>query len=49
VFVIADAPNNVVLAQRHGTRDILTTDQRDSRKIELPAKGYFCILTYDDD
>ncbi len=45
-FGIADA-FNVVLAERHGTTDILTTDQRDFRRIELPGGGYFRILPYD--
>ena len=45
-FGIADA-SNVVLAERLGTRDILTTDQRDFREIELPGGRYFRILPYD--
>ena len=45
-FGIADA-SNVVLAERHGTVDILTTDQRDFREIELPDGRYFRILPYD--
>jgi uncharacterized protein len=39
-FGIADA-SNVVLAERHGTRDILTTDQRDFRRVKLPGDRYF--------
>ncbi len=45
-FGIADA-SNVVLAERYGTMDILTTDQRDFRQIELPGGRYFRILPYD--
>jgi predicted nucleic acid-binding protein len=45
-FGIADA-SNVVLAERYGTRDILTTDQRDFRRIKLPGGQYFRILPYD--
>jgi uncharacterized protein len=45
-FGIADA-SNVVLAERYGTRDILTTDQRDFRRIKLPGGRYFRILPYD--
>lgn len=45
-FGIADA-SNVVLAERYGTRDILTTDQRDFRQVQLPDGRYFCILPYD--
>ena len=45
-FGIADA-SNVVLAERYGTRDILTTDQRDFRRVELPGGEYFRILPYD--
>ena len=45
-FGIADA-SNVVLAERYGTRDILTTDQRDFRRIMLPGGRYFRILPYD--
>ncbi|CAN5910236.1 type II toxin-antitoxin system toxin ribonuclease C26 [soil metagenome] len=45
-FGIADA-SNVVLAERHNTADILTTDQRDFRHIQLPDGGYFRILPYD--
>lgn len=45
-FGIADA-SNVVLAERYDTRDILTTDQRDFREIELPGGRYFRILPYD--
>ena len=45
-FGIADA-SNVVLAERYGTRDILTTDQRDFRHIKLPGGRYFRILPYD--
>jgi uncharacterized protein len=35
-FGIADA-SNAVLAERYVTRDILTTDQRDFRRIKLPG------------
>lgn len=45
-FGIADA-SCVVLAERHGTTDILSTDQRDFRRVELPDGGYFRILPYD--
>jgi uncharacterized protein len=45
-FGITDA-SNVVLAERYGTRDILTTDQRDFRRIKLPGGRYFRILPYD--
>lgn len=45
-FGIADA-SNVVLAERYGTRDILTTDQRDFRRLKLPDDRYFRILPYD--
>ena len=45
-FGIADA-SNVVLAERYGTTDILTTDQRDFRQIELPGGRHFRILPYD--
>ena len=45
-FGIADA-SNVVLAERHETRDILTTDQRDFRRVELYGGHYFRILPYD--
>jgi predicted nucleic acid-binding protein len=45
-FGIADA-SNVVLAERCGTADILTTDQRDFRRVELPGGRYFRILPYD--
>ena len=45
-FGIADA-SNVVLAERHGTRDILTADQRDARETELPGGRYFRILPCD--
>ena len=45
-FGIADA-FNVVLAERYGTRDTLTTDQRDFRRVELPGGGHFRILPYD--
>jgi len=45
-FGIADA-SNVVLAERHGTADILTTDQRDFRQVELSGGRYFRILPYD--
>ena len=45
-FGIADA-SNVVLAERYGTRDILTTDQRDFRRISLYGDRYFRILPYD--
>ena len=45
-FGIADS-SNVVLAERYGTTDILTTDQRDFRQIELPGGRQFRILPYD--
>ena len=45
-FGIADA-SNVVLAERRGTVDILVTDQRDFRRIQLPDGGYFRILPHD--
>lgn len=45
-FGIADA-SNVVLAERYGTRDILTTDQRDFRRVKLTSSRYFRILPYD--
>lgn len=45
-FGIADA-SNVVLAERYGTADILTTDQRDFRQVKLPGSRYFRILPYD--
>ncbi len=45
-FGIADA-SNVVLAERSGTQDILTTDQRDFRRIKLPGGRYLRILPYD--
>jgi uncharacterized protein len=45
-FGIADA-SNVVLAERHNTADILTTDQRDFRRVQLSTGGYFRILPYD--
>ena len=45
-FGIADA-SNVVLAERYGTRDILTTDQRDFRRVKLSGSRYFRILPYD--
>ncbi len=35
-----------MLAERHGMRDILTTDQRDFREIELSGKRYLRILPY---
>lgn len=44
-FGIADA-SNVVLAERYRTRDILTTDQRDFRQVEIGG-SYFSILPYD--
>lgn len=44
-FGVADA-SNVVLADRYGTRDILTTDQRDFREIKLDGR-YFRIFPYD--
>jgi hypothetical protein len=37
----------VVLAERYDTRDILTTDQRDFRRIKLPGGRHFRILPYD--
>lgn len=45
-FGIADA-SNVVLAERYETSDILTTDQRDFRRIQLPSGQHFRILPYD--
>lgn len=45
-FGIADA-SNVVLAERYGTRDILTTDQRDFRRVRLRGGRAFRILPYD--
>lgn len=45
-FGIADA-SNVVLAERHGTLDILTTDQRDFRQVSTQSGRYFRILPYD--
>jgi len=45
-FGIADA-SNVVLAERYGTTQILTTDQRDFRRIALTGGRYFRILPYD--
>lgn len=45
-FGIADA-SNVVLVERYGTRNILTTDQRGFREIELHGGRYFRILPYD--
>lgn len=45
-FGIADA-SNVVLAARYDTTDILTTDQRDFRRVRLPDGRYFRILPYD--
>lgn len=44
-FGIADA-SNVVLAERYGTRSILTTDQRDFRQVEVEGR-HFRILPYD--
>lgn len=45
-FGIADA-SNVVLAERYGTTDILTTDQRDFRQVTTSAGEHFRILPYD--
>lgn len=45
-FGISDA-SNVVLAERYGARDILTTDQRDFRRIKALDGGYFRIIPYD--
>lgn len=45
-FGIADA-SCVVLAERYATTDILTTDQRDFRRIKLSDGSYFRILPYD--
>ncbi len=45
-FGITDA-SNVVLAERYGTRDILTTNQRDFRQVQLPGGRCFHILPYD--
>lgn len=36
-----------VLVERHGTANILTTDQRDFRRVKLPGERYFRILPYD--
>jgi predicted nucleic acid-binding protein len=45
-FGIADA-SNVVLAERYGTTDILTTDQRDFRQVTTASGEHFRILPYD--
>jgi predicted nucleic acid-binding protein len=45
-FGIADA-SNVVLAERYGVFDILTTDQRDFREVAGSGGRYFRILPYD--
>ncbi len=45
-FRIADA-SNMVLAKRHGTADILTTDQRGFRRIKLSGGRFFRVLPYD--
>lgn len=45
-FGIADA-SNMVLAERYGTTDILTTDQRDFRRVKLSDGRNFQILPYD--
>lgn len=45
-FGIADA-SNVVLAERYGTTDILTTDQRDFRQVATSGGEHFRILPYD--
>lgn len=45
-FGIADA-SCVVLAERHGTTNILTTDLRDFRRVELPDSRFFRILPFD--
>jgi predicted nucleic acid-binding protein len=45
-FGLSDA-SNVVLAEHHGTVDILTTDQRDFRRIKLRGGRYFRIFPYD--
>ena len=45
-FGIADA-SNVVLAERYGAVDILTTDQRDFRQIKLSGGRFFRVLPYD--
>jgi hypothetical protein len=45
-FGIADA-SNMLLVERYGSGDILTTDQRDFRRIKLPGGQYFRILPYD--
>ncbi len=45
-FGISDA-SNVVLAERHGAFDILTTDQRDFREITDSRGRRFRILPYD--
>jgi uncharacterized protein len=45
-FGIADA-SNVVLAERYGAFDILTTDQRDFRVVAGSQNSHFRILPYD--
>lgn len=45
-FGIADA-SNVVLAERYGTTDILTTDQRDFRRVQTADGSHFRLLPYD--
>lgn len=45
-FDLADA-SCVVLAERHGYFDILTTDQRDFRAVSGRGGQYFRILPYD--
>lgn len=45
-FGIADA-SNVILAERHNTTDILTTDQRDFRQVRMASGDHFRILPYD--
>ncbi len=45
-FGIADA-SCAVLAERYDTLDILTTDQRDFRRVKLPGERYFRIFPYD--
>lgn len=45
-FGVADA-SNVVLAERYGTVDILTTDYRDFRQVTTAKGEHFRILPHD--
>lgn len=45
-FGAADA-SNLVLAEKYGTTDILTTDQRDFRQVTTTEGEYLRILPYD--